>query len=216
MRVCSGRPFPFGIAGDMDQRSVARPHSDAIRHAFQSAHRAGCTQFSQRGSRERSESADHILICLASGHSVWRYLVFGASTRCLLNPWALPRSCCARCPSRATIPPPRSRNRRSRWPWKVATCSPARRPVPARPPPSACRCCSTWAPTRRPSTARASRVRWCWPRPASWPPRCMTACAATASTCASRAPASTAASAWATSSTCCAVAWTCWWPARAA
>lgn len=37
--------------------SLARPHSDAIRHAFQSAHRAGCTQFSQRGSRERSESS---------------------------------------------------------------------------------------------------------------------------------------------------------------
>jgi len=77
--VCSGRPFPFGIAGDPDHRSLARPHSDAIRHAFQSAHRAGCTQFSQRGSRERSESADQLdlprvrpfglaLLCLWSFH----------------------------------------------------------------------------------------------------------------------------------------------------
>ncbi len=39
-------------------RPIARPHSDAVRHAFQPALRVGCTQFSQRGSRERSESAD--------------------------------------------------------------------------------------------------------------------------------------------------------------
>lgn len=31
--------------------------------------------------------------------------------------------------------------------------------APARPLPSACRCCNTWAPRRRPSTARASRAR---------------------------------------------------------
>lgn len=55
--------------------------------------------------------------------------------------------------------PPRSSSRRSRWSWPVTTCWPARRPAPARPLPSACRCCSTWAPRRRPSTARASRAR---------------------------------------------------------
>ncbi len=47
-----------------------------------------------------------------------------------------------------------------RWRWPVATCWPAHRPVPAKLPRSACRCCSTWAPPRRKCVpARASRVR---------------------------------------------------------
>ncbi len=41
------------------------------------------------------------------------------------------------------------------------------------------------APRRRRSTVRAGRARWSWRRPASWPPRSTTACATTASTCAS-------------------------------
>ncbi len=54
---------------------------------------------------------------------------------------ALPQSLCAQSPTRAIPSPPRSSCRPSRSCSRAATCSPPRRPAPARPQASCCRCC---------------------------------------------------------------------------
>ncbi|MCY1526849.1 hypothetical protein D9M68_618930 [compost metagenome] len=91
-----------------------------------------------------------------------------SSNSCLFPNSACPKRLCVRWPNRATPHRLLSRRRRSRPSSRAATCSPAPRPAPARPPASPCRCCTCCPSPPRPvlpatRRAPASRryVRWC-------------------------------------------------------
>ena len=74
---------------------------------------------------------------------------------CHSMPSGLRPSCSAPSPMRATRSQPRSSARRSRSSSSAATCSPARRPAPARPPRSSCR--SSRSSTRRARPGQPAR-----------------------------------------------------------